>query len=193
MDMYRMFVRPAGRSGEAGAELMARSGRPLQETAVRVLDLATPDLRVLEIGFGPGVGLALLAETVPQGHVTGVDPSEVMHRHAAQRNRDPMAAGRMTLIRSTADALPVPDESQDAAMMIDNLHFWPDPVAGLREVFRVLVPGAPVVCGFSPPSGGPPWGLDRTFEAAGFVEIESLSRSEGVLLRARRPPAGANS
>lgn len=185
MDMYQMFVLPAGTPGEAGAELMARSGRLLQAAAVKRLELAAPDLHVLEIGFGPGVGLALLADTVPQGHVTGVDPSELMHRHAAQRNSEAIAAGRMTLIRSTADTLPLPDDSQDAAMMIDNLHFWPDPVAGLREVSRVLAPGGAVVCGFSPPSGGPPNDLARMFDTAGFVEIESLTRRGGFLLRAR--------
>lgn len=187
MDIHRMFVRPEGRSGEEGARLMGRTGRPLARAAVALLDVSDPTWRVLEIGFGPGVGLAELARMVPQGHVSGVDPSTVMHRHATERNRAAIGAGRITLHRSTADDLPLPDDSVDAAMMLDNLHFWPEPHVGLIELARVLRPGGPVVCGFSPPSGGPPSGLVSLFEEAGFAEVSPNSHTAGRLLRAIKP------
>lgn len=130
MNMYQMFVHPEGAAGEQGARLMARSGQPVARAAVRLLGLDDPTAQALEIGFGPGVGLEALAEQVPQGTLFGVDPSALMHRHATRRNNAAISAGRVVLLDGTAEAIPLPDASIDAAMMIDNLHFWPDPHAG---------------------------------------------------------------
>ncbi len=69
-------------------------------------------------------------------------------------------------------------------MMIDNLHFWPDPLAGLTELQRVLRRGARVVCAFTPPSGGPPRGIKDLFDRAGYAEIATHRRGPGFLLSA---------
>ncbi|WP_460831644.1 class I SAM-dependent methyltransferase [Nocardioides hungaricus] len=187
--MYRMFVRPQGPAGEAGARLMGRTGGPLAREAVDLLAIDGPHARVVEIGFGPGVGLAALVRRVPRGHVTGVDPSAVMHRHAARRNAEAVRQRRLTLVRAEAAHLPFADDSFDAALMIDNLHFWPDPHAGLVELRRVLVAGGRVVCAFSPPSGGPPAQVTSLFAGAGYAEITTVTNATGFLLAARAAPA----
>jgi ubiquinone/menaquinone biosynthesis C-methylase UbiE len=183
-DMYRMFVHPDGRPGEAGARLMARTGPPMARRAAALLAIDDPAARILEIGFGPGIGIATLAETVPRGHVTGVDPSRVMHRHAERRNAKAIRDGRVTLVEAGAEDLPFPADSFDAAMMIDNLHFWPDPLAGLTELRRVLRSAARVVCAFTPPSGGPPHGIENLFGSAGYAEIATHRSGPGFLLSA---------
>src|SRR5688500_18629341 len=93
-DMYRMFVHPDAQPGEAGARLMALTDQPMARQAAALLAVDDPAARILEIGFGPGIGIATLAETVPRGHVTGVDPSRVMHRHAERRNAEAIRDGR---------------------------------------------------------------------------------------------------
>lgn len=52
---------------------------------------------MIEIGFGPGLGLELISQTVTQGRVAGLDPSKVMHARAKSRNIDAFRDGRMTL------------------------------------------------------------------------------------------------
>lgn len=131
---------------------MARMGGPMAADAVQRL-APMPGDEVIEIGFGPGVGLSTLSKAVPGGHVVGVDPSETMHRQATKRNADAIREGRISLVSGTVDALPFPDNSFDAGMAIDNLHFWPDPLSGLAQLQRVLKPGARFVCAFTPPSG----------------------------------------
>ncbi|MFL5805870.1 MAG: class I SAM-dependent methyltransferase [Roseiflexaceae bacterium] len=37
--------------------------------------------------------------------------------------------------------MPFPDGAFDKAFAINSLHHWPDPAAGLRELWRVLKPG----------------------------------------------------
>ncbi|MEV4777185.1 class I SAM-dependent methyltransferase [Microbacterium sp. LWH12-1.2] len=166
---------------------MARAGGAMAREAVGLLGVENPRARVLEIGFGPGVGIAVLSRVLPNGEIIGVDPSDVSHRNAAARNSGAIARGSVVLLSGTAQALPLPDAHCDAAIFVDNLHFWPDPLAGLAEVRRVLQAGSPVLCAFTPPSGGPPSRLRLLFEAAGFVEIAEHESTNGYLLRAVHP------
>lgn len=162
---------------------MERHGGPMALEAVRKLKPAATD-RVVEIGFGPGLGLEALASAMPDGHVTGVDPATLMHKRAATRNADAIAKGGMTLVRATVASLPFMDDAFDGALSVDNLHFWPDPLAGLRELWRVLRPGAPFVCAFTPLSGGRTAGLDDLLTEADFTNIEVAETSAGVTIRA---------
>ncbi|MGJ4931555.1 class I SAM-dependent methyltransferase [Bradyrhizobium sp. HKCCYLS2038] len=183
---YRMFVRPEGIDGERGIDLMEQLGDGMANEAVANLRL-TPTDEVIEIGFGPGIALQILLQTVQQGHVTGVDPSRLMHRHAGLRNETAIRAGRIKLIEGTVDALPFAAASFDAALAMDNLHFWPDRLAGLKELRRVLRPGSPFLCSFTPPSGGSTVGLAKDMAAASFVDIEQVACLKGQAIVCRVP------
>jgi predicted TPR repeat methyltransferase len=54
--------------------------------AVDVVDPA-PDARVLEIGCGPGVAMALLCDRLVDGHITGLDRSATAIERAEKRLR----------------------------------------------------------------------------------------------------------
>ncbi|MBR8640402.1 class I SAM-dependent methyltransferase [Streptomyces tuirus] len=165
---------------------MARSGGAMARTAVARLHLA-PDAHVLEIGFGPGLALQRLAEVVEDGRLTGVDPSEVMHQHATRRNQAAIRDGRLILLKATAATLPLDDDTVDAVLAIDNLHFWPDITAGLREISRVLRSCGRFVCAFTPPSGGPPYRLADAVADAGYVDITEARATPGYILTATNP------
>lgn len=92
MDIFDTFVVPRGAAGERGADLMERSGSALRALAVAALDLHSA-ARVLEIGCGPGLALEALVALVPGGHVTGLDPSPLMHRRARAGTGTLSAAG----------------------------------------------------------------------------------------------------
>lgn len=184
---YRMFVRPEGPAGEEGARLMARTGHPMAIEAVTALNLPDDAGAILEIGFGPGLALAELAKRYSTAAIYGLDPSTVMHRHASRRNRRSIEAGAVHLFEGTAEAIPLPSGSIDAVVAIDNLHFWPQPEHGLSEIRRVLVSGGRMICAFSPPSGGPPPGIERLFARSGFIDLSSRTSKAGFLLEARTP------
>jgi SAM-dependent methyltransferase len=61
--------------------------------------------------------------------VTAVEPSAVMR---AQR-----PPGAAPCVAATAERLPFPDRSFDAAMAFATAHHWHDPIAGMREMRRV--------------------------------------------------------
>ncbi|MGC2373094.1 MAG: class I SAM-dependent methyltransferase [Solirubrobacteraceae bacterium] len=78
---------------------------------------------VLNVGAGTG------SYEPPDRDVLAVEPSPVMR---AQR---PPGAARC--IDASAEALPFPDQSFDAAMAVLSDHHWSDPIAGLLEMRRV--------------------------------------------------------
>jgi hypothetical protein len=62
----QMFGRPRGVLGRLGGVIMARMN---QQCAAWVIDLleVQPHDRILEVGFGPGVGIELLAKAASEG------------------------------------------------------------------------------------------------------------------------------
>lgn len=140
------FMRPTGLLGRLAGWLMARGNQPANQTAADLLDVR-PDDQVLEIGFGPGVLIQILAARAAEGFVAGVDPSDVMVRQAAGRNREAIRRGRVELRQGTASRLPYPDGRFTKACAVNSFQFWATPEEDLREVRRVLRDGGLLLLG----------------------------------------------
>jgi SAM-dependent methyltransferase len=127
------------------AGLMARRlehNRDAELEAIAELDPAPTDA-VLAIGFGPGIGIELLADRVAS--VSGVDPSKAMVKMASERNRRQLSAGRVELIRGAADQLPWDDGTFDGVITVNTIQLWSPFEASVAEVARVMRPGARLV------------------------------------------------
>lgn len=195
----RNFAHPRGPVGTAVGWLMARKNREINELAVAALTPA-PGEALLEIGFGPGVAIAMLVAAAPGGEVHGVDVSSAMVKQAARRNRGAVRAGTVKLRQGSAGALPYPALRFDGVVATNNYHLWPDPSAGLAEIVRVLRPAGRLVLGLRTaperpgayvPPGFTPEELDRVrrqLEEAGFSRIDDrrgvVGDREVVLMRA---------
>jgi ubiquinone/menaquinone biosynthesis C-methylase UbiE len=134
------FGHPRGLLGRMVGTIMAYENRERNLWAVSLLDIKPRD-HVLEVGFGPGLAIHTAARLASEGLVAGVDSSEVMLRQARQRSAAAVRAGRVDLRLGSAEALPFPDGAFDKVFATNSLHHWPDPAAGLRELWRVLKPG----------------------------------------------------
>jgi ubiquinone/menaquinone biosynthesis C-methylase UbiE len=144
----RQSGHPSGMLGRIIAWIMARETSDLNRQALELMSLA-PDDRVLEIGFGHGRTVQRLAAAVPDGRVTGIDVSESMAKLAIRRNRAAIADHRVDLQTGDAASLPFDAAQFDKALSVHTLYFWPDPLACLREIGRVLRPGGRLVLGFT--------------------------------------------
>jgi ubiquinone/menaquinone biosynthesis C-methylase UbiE len=171
--LLRAFGRPQGVLGRLGGLIMARTNRDCAAWVIGLLDIKPNDV-VLEIGFGPGVGIALLADTTAAAHIAGVDPSAEMIEQATARNAAAVAHGRVELRRGSAATLPFGDASFDQAFAINSMQVWPDAMAGLRDIRRVVKSGGKVALGFTPYSGQRKEGLIATITIAGFSNVRMV-------------------
>lgn len=176
--LMRAFGRPTGLLGRLGGFIMARTNQQMARRAIDLLAVQPTD-HVLEIGFGPGVGIQWLVQAVSSGWVAGIDPSEEMLELATARNAKAVATGRVELRRGSVERLPFEDARFDKALAINSMQVWPDAVAGLREIRRVLKPGGTVVLGFTRWSGQGQAGLTDTLTAAGFANAHVMEVEDG--------------
>jgi ubiquinone/menaquinone biosynthesis C-methylase UbiE len=138
---------PTGLLGGLVARVMAWETAGENDAALELLELQPAD-HVLEIGFGHGRTIAKAAARVPNGLVAGVDPSEGMMRMARRHNQNLIAAGRVELRQGDTGKLPYPAGHFDKVYSVHTLYFWTQPAEGLREIARVMKPGARLLVGF---------------------------------------------
>jgi len=167
--LMRAFGRPQGVLGRLGGVIMARMNQEIAARAIELLDVQPSD-RVLEIGFGPGVGIQLLAGIVSSGLVAGVDDSEEMVEQARARNAKAIASGRVELRPASVERLPFDNDTFDKALSINSMQVWPDARAGLREILRVMRPHGRLALAFTRHSGQSKQGLTDVVTTAGFVD-----------------------
>jgi arsenite methyltransferase len=101
-----------------------------------------PGERVLDVGSGPGLLAAEMAEVVGLvGHVIGIDVSDAMLALGQRRSANIEGTGRLSFVKADATALPFPDAAFDAAVSIQVYEYVADLPNALAELYRVLRPG----------------------------------------------------
>jgi SAM-dependent methyltransferase len=113
--MSRLYDRIGGSYGT--------TRRPDPRIAALINDALGHARSVVNVGAGIG------AYEPTDREVLAVEPSETM---IAQRPR-----GSAPVIQASAEELPLPDGSFDAALAVNTVHHWSDLRAGLRELRRV--------------------------------------------------------
>lgn len=137
--------------------------------------------RVLDMATGTGDLAVMMARSIPEAHIKGVDLSEgmldVARRKVTARGLD----GRVVLDAGDAEHLHVADASVDVATVAFGVRNFGDLDAGLREMARTIKPGGKVVVlEFSRPR-------NRLFRALyEFYTYKILPRIGGMVSKDKR-------
>jgi SAM-dependent methyltransferase len=156
---------------------------------VDLLDLKPSDV-VIELGCGPGVAVAAMAQRVVTGSVVGVDHSAVMIRQARRRNRAAVRSGRVRLALRSVEDLHDIRGPFDVALAVNTVGMWPNPSATLRGLREMLRPEGTIALVSQPRCPG----ADPATSVAAADELASLLLQAGFTnLRTRmlalNPPA----
>jgi ubiquinone/menaquinone biosynthesis C-methylase UbiE len=130
-------------SGAIYESVVARGCEPLYQrfAATAVSDLPH-GARVLDVGCGGGHVTRILAQRFSGCQVTGMDLSPAQVQRARERYGGTLP--NLSFRQGDALGLPLEDRCVDLVTCVASIKHWPDRLAGLREIHRVLVPGGTV-------------------------------------------------
>lgn len=131
------FACPHGRLGWLAGHLMAIKNAGMNRFAVEILDVQ-PEDQVLEIGFGHGHAIQMIAEHAINGFTAGIDISDVMVRQAAKRNQQLVVSGNIELGQASVANIPYEYARFNKVLAVNNYQFWPNAEHNLTEIQRVL-------------------------------------------------------
>lgn len=181
------LAHPQGLWGAILGHVMAFTQARVNAWTVGLLSL-TPTDEVLDLGFGPGLGVRYASQVAAR--VYGVDHSKVMLRQATRRNARAIEAGRVVL----AQQMNVPDASIDKAFSVDTVQLVEDVDAHVRDLYRVLRPSGVAAVAVQCP-GMPGWirRVERAMEEAGFETVSNTYGARESMLCITGRKAGISS
>jgi SAM-dependent methyltransferase len=139
--MAAQLRKPSGWFGSlVMSRMLNRMNIEIVTSTLARLDLQ-PQHNVLEIGFGGGAALALVAAQLTTGVASAVDFSPEMVEAAQHRFKNEIANHRVHVQFGDVSQLPFPPASFDRVFTINTIYFWSDTQQGLAEIRRVLKPG----------------------------------------------------
>ena len=124
---------------------------PMRDRALATAGLDSDGIDVLDVGAGTGFTTEGIVARVPAARVTMLDQSP---HQLARAERKPALAACEKLI-GDAERLPFGDDRFDRYVSAGSIEYWPDPLRGIAEAYRVLREGGrAVVVGPLRPAGG---------------------------------------
>lgn len=135
--LARHLGNPEGAIGKAVTANLNKSNAGGYSAALAKLAIIDGE-RVVEIGFGNGREIPRILSQAAEVTYFGLDISATMVADAREFNVAAVRAGQATIVCGTISAIPADAQSFDKAITLNTIYFWPDPIAGLRELRRVI-------------------------------------------------------
>ena len=116
---------------------MEQDHLPITLPVLERMRLAPSD-NVLDVGCGSGWLSRRIGKMVPEGRVVGMDISDEMIRIARRNSSD-----QHNLLFVVGEVAEIPWEPNffAQAISVESAYYWPNPMAGIKEIFRVLKTG----------------------------------------------------
>ncbi len=100
---------------------------------------------ILDVGCGGGRTVHKLAGIATEGKVYGIDFSEESVTASRGTNKLLIEMGRVEIRHGSVSSLPFSDHMFDLVTAVETHFYWPDLVADMQEVLRVLKPGGKLI------------------------------------------------
>lgn len=104
--MDEQFANPQGVVGKLAGFLMQAKDKN-QSSWVVSNSRIKPNTKVLEIGYGPGLGIESASGFAYEGFTAGIDISNVMLMQASKRNAENISKGKVKLLQGNVNEIPL--------------------------------------------------------------------------------------
>ncbi len=159
--------------GDIYESYVGRWSRPVAREFIRWLDLSAKQ-RWLDVGCGTGALLATILALADPAAVKGIDPAPGFLDVARKQLTDP----RVDFAEGSAQDIPEPSSSYDAAVSGLVLNFVPEPLDAARAMTRVVRSGGTVAVYVWGYAGGMEF-MRYFWDAAAAVDPQALILDEG--------------
>lgn len=129
--------RPSGFFGKIVSKGMDRRNRKFYQKMISELDIQKGD-KVYEIGYGPGLGINLMAQSHPGCLIYGIDFSELMVSMATKRNQEFIDKGMVTLKYGDLLTAETGNERYDKIFCVNVIYFWKELNPVFTKIFSML-------------------------------------------------------
>lgn len=126
--------------GHHESVLRSHMARTVENSVAYLESALKPGLSLLDVGCGPGTITVDFGARLAPGRVVGIDASETVVEQA-RTLAEAAGATNVEFVVGDAYALDFPDDSFDIVHTHQTLQHVADPVAVLRDMRRVAVPG----------------------------------------------------
>ncbi|MCD6405157.1 MAG: class I SAM-dependent methyltransferase [Planctomycetes bacterium] len=114
----------------------------------------------VDIGSGPG-GLGLALAGASRSACILIEPDSGDLERAVEKAGNLGLGQRVIPIVGRAEKIPLPDSCVDLVASRGSIFYWGDPAEGLREVYRILRPGARALIGGGFGTSYPAWAYEE--------------------------------
>ncbi len=135
------FRKPHGFLGNIIGLIMKIGNLPDNIKLIARFDICDTD-KVLEIGFGNGDAIKLIAKKNSLCKISGIDFSELMCARAGRMNRALIRSGRLSLIYGDFLHHDFKDSRFTKIYCINVIYFWDDLKQAISKVIDLLEPGS---------------------------------------------------
>ena len=137
MNFFENTRKPQGFGGKLMTKMMNSGHSKLSQWGFSNIS-AKPDAEVLDVGCGGGANIAVWLDNCKNGHVTGMDYSEVSVAESQKLNAYAIKQGKCSVVQGDVSAIPFPDAAFDYVSAFETVYFWPGLAKCFFEVNRVL-------------------------------------------------------
>ena len=129
--------RPSGILGRLASKLMIKVNKSIYQKLLAQLNITDGDC-VLEIGYGPGVGISEIALKEKDITIEGIDFSKLMYRTAKNRNKKFIKTGNIKL--EYGDFLNVDFENRTYNLIfcLNVIYFWSNLEVAFSKIKNLL-------------------------------------------------------
>lgn len=136
----KQLRKPSGLFGRLVSIMMEKRNRAFYEKILKELDLKSGD-KIYEIGYGPGLGINLMANKTIDCSVYGIDFSELMYIKASKRNKKFIDTGIVNLRCGDFVTSDIDHEKYDKIFCVNVIYFWSDLTKVFEKIYAMLRDG----------------------------------------------------
>lgn len=117
------FKKPSRLFGIISSNLMVKGNRRNYDILINELNIQ-PNDKILEIGYGPGIGISLINEKCNSCLIHGIDFSKLMYRKASKLNKNSILDKKVELFLGDFLSFTIESNYYDKVFCLNVIYFW---------------------------------------------------------------------